>query len=183
AKMLQEYGKYAYSGPLSVPDCDKFIKLCAEEAQQEGSMADSITAVVSLLHHLKDASSPRPSVSTFALAAECVLAQLGEGAPAHQIIVQLQQEVWQHMQGMGLPDSHASAAYLPALDVVGGSEATQVMLLMAQNGVAGLSGDCCLAVDVALEDHHRDWVAETFGTTFVDELAEYAMDDATSHES
>ena len=184
--MLQEYSKHAYSAPLSISDRDIFIKLCTDEAQQEGSMADSIHAALSLLHHMKVSSSLTPRVSSFALAAECVLAQHNEGEPAHQIIVQLQQEVWQHMQGMGLSDPDASAAYLPALDVVEGSEAVQIVLLMAQNGLGGLSGDCCLVVDVSLEDHHRDWVQDIFGTVFVDELgivAEYAMDNPNIHES
>ena len=62
------------------------------------------------------------------------------------------------MQSKGLSDPDASVAYLPALNVFEGSEAVQIMLLMAQNGVAGLRGDCHLALDVALEDHHHDWV-------------------------
>ena len=55
-----------------------------------------------------------------------------------------------------------SAAYLPALSVFDGTEAVQTVLLMAQNGVPGLSDEACLALFSVMEDDHLAWMRQVF---------------------
>ena len=133
-------------------------------------MADSLRAVLPLLQHMRQSSLPAPAVSTFTTAAECILTQLQDGTPAHQVLVQLQQEVWQHMQTKAGAEADVVAAYLPALNVFEGTDAVQTVLLMAQNGLSGLNGDCCLALVCVMEEHHHAWLCETFGALFLDRL-------------
>ena len=171
ARMLKSYTNEAYDAPLSVPDCDTFVQLCTASAQAGGSMADSISATLSLLHHMKHSGLPAPTMSTYTLATQCLVAQLTDGMPAHQVLVQLQQEVWHDMQQKGAGDSaDVVAAYLPALSVFDGTEAVQTVLLMAQNGLSGLCGDSCLALVTAMEEDHVAWMREVFGTVFLDEM-------------
>ena len=71
--MLTSYQDKAYSRPLPVSDCDTFIKLCmpgvpangSTEEDTEGRTQEGISAVLSLLHHMRQTSLPAPAVSTF----------------------------------------------------------------------------------------------------------------------
>ncbi|KAL3147632.1 hypothetical protein ABBQ38_014682 [Trebouxia sp. C0009 RCD-2024] len=113
----------------------------------------------------KKAYVPAPAVSTFTQATLCVLAQLRAGVPAHQVLIQLQQEVWADMQ-----TGDDSTAYLAALNIFEGTEAVQTAILMSQNGLSGLCGDACIALVCAMEEHHDAWLRETCGDAFVAEL-------------
>ncbi|KAL3161547.1 hypothetical protein ABBQ32_010414 [Trebouxia sp. C0010 RCD-2024] len=170
ARMLRLYHEEAYAPPLLVSDCDTFLQLCKAGEQAGGSLADSLSAALSLLHHMKQTSLPAPAVTTCALATHCLLAQLTDGVPAHQVLVQLQQEVWHDMQKETAAGAHESAAYLPALSVFDGTEAVQTVLLMAQNNVSGLSGDACLALVLLMEDDQLAWMRQVFSAKFMDEL-------------
>ena len=97
ANMLKSYCDKAYPLPLSVSGCDTFIKLCMSGLPASGSTENStatdtqegISAVLALLHHMKQTSLPAPAVSTFTQATLCLLAQLKAGVPAHRVLVQL----------------------------------------------------------------------------------------------
>ena len=91
--MLESYHDKAHRLPLSIPDCDLFFKLCIQNEAASGSTEDSISAALSVLHHMKQTSLPSPAVSTYVMATQCVLAQLKDGAPAHEVLMQLQQDV------------------------------------------------------------------------------------------
>ena len=184
--MLMSYHEAAYAPLLSVSDCDAFVKLCKASEQAGGSLADSLSAALSLLHHMKQTSLPAPAVTTCTLATHCLLAQLTDGVPAHRVLVQLQQEVWHDMLKVTGAGADVSAAYLPALSVFGGTEAVQTVLLMAQNGVSGVSGDVCLALIYVMEDDHLAWMRQVFGAGLVDELetmAEIASESTAQSQS
>lgn len=170
ANTLKSYPHDMYSAALSVAECDAFLMACIQHGRECSSMADSVRAVLPLLHHLHQTSLPDPAVSTFALSAECISAQLEEGLPANQVLVQLQQQVWGSMHSTVGAESGVITAYLPAFDVLQGTEAVQTMLLMARNGLKGLTGDCCLALVLVLEDHHHAWLHEQVGAAFANEL-------------
>ncbi|KAL3161708.1 hypothetical protein ABBQ38_008807 [Trebouxia sp. C0009 RCD-2024] len=74
ARMLRSYHEEAYAPPLSVTDCDTFLKLCKAGEQAGGSLADSLSAALSLLHHMKQTRLPAPAVTTCTLATHCLLA-------------------------------------------------------------------------------------------------------------
>ncbi|KAL3161691.1 hypothetical protein ABBQ38_008790 [Trebouxia sp. C0009 RCD-2024] len=186
ARMLTSYHEAAYALPLSVSDCNTFLQLCKASEQAGGSLADSLSPALSLLHHMKQTSLPAPAVTTCTLATHCLLAQLTDGVPAHQVLVQLQQEVWHTMHKVTEAGAHESAAYLPALSAFDGTEAVQTVLLMVQNGISGLSGDACLALVLVMENDQLAWMRQVFGTTFMDELetmAESASQSATQSQS
>ncbi|KAL3161697.1 hypothetical protein ABBQ38_008796 [Trebouxia sp. C0009 RCD-2024] len=186
ARMLTSYREEAYALPLSVSDCNTFLKLCKASEQAGGSLADSLSPALSLLHHMKQTSLPAPAVTTCTLATHCLLAQLTDGVPAHQVLVQLQQEVWHTMHKVTEAGAHESAAYLPALSAFDGTEAVQTVLLMVQNGISGLSGDACLALVLVMENDQLAWMRQVFGLGFMDELetmAESASQSATPSES
>lgn len=168
AQMLKSYHEKAYS-PLSLPDCDTFFKLVIQTQSAGGSIEDGVGAALSVLHHMKQTSLPPPAASTFTLATQCVLAQLEDGAPSHEVLMQLQQDVWQHMHTAGA-DSDVTPAYLAALDVFEGTQGVQTALLMQQNGLSGLSTEACLALVCVMEEYHLTWLHETFGAAFVNEL-------------
>ncbi|KAL3141229.1 hypothetical protein ABBQ38_003570 [Trebouxia sp. C0009 RCD-2024] len=183
AHMLTSYHDKAYSIPLSVSDCDTFIKLCMQGwpgSTEEGvavtvDTQEGISAALGLLHHMKQTSLPAPAVSTFTQATLCALAQLKGAVPAHQVLMQLQQDVWAHMH-----TGDDNTAYLAALNVFEGTQGVQTAVLMSQNGVSGLCGDACLALACVMEEDHEAWLRETFGGAFVDELQILA--DSTSPE-
>lgn len=183
ARMLRCYLKEAYDAPLSVADCDTFVKLCTASAQAGGSIADSISAALSLLHHMKQSRLPAPAVTTYTWATQCLLAQLTHGVPAHQVLVQLQQEVWHDIQKVAGDGADVTAACLPALSVFDGTEAVQTVLLMAQNGASGLCGGSCLALVTAMEDDHVAWMRGVFGADFLDKLEMLADIESTVESS
>ena len=130
AKMLESYHDKVYSPPLSTPECDLFLTLCVQNQTAGGSTEDSISAALSVLHHMKQTSLPFPAVSTYGMATQCVLAQLKDGVPAHEVLMQLQQDVWQHMPAVRA-ELNVPAPYLAALNVFEGSQGVQTTLLMS----------------------------------------------------
>ena len=158
---------------LTTADCNAFIRDCIQRARaNDGSECQE--AALNLLHHMQHPDLPEPAVSTFALATECTLASVNEDAPAHQLLVQLQQDIWEPLHSVAAPEADTISAYLPALNhLLNHEESTeiiQMILLMAQNGLPGLDEDCCLALLLVIEDHHLDWLVEHFGADFVAQL-------------
>ena len=166
---------------LTSTHCDSFVQQCIERAKTGNNLSSCQQAALMLRHHMKPPSLPIPSVRTFTLATECLLISLEEGTPAHRLLVQLQQQVWQVMHQVLGCQAAAAAAYLPALNLFEPAEAMQVMLLLAQNGLPGLGPDCCLALAL-MEPHHLEWVSETFGTAFLEQV-EALADQAFAAES
>lgn len=102
---------------------------------------------------------PQPDFDTFASASECLLASSSGAVPDHHLLAQLQQDIWQPMHQVLGSDRSSSAAYLPAFNHFadsGASEIIQLALLTAQNNLAGLDRECCLALAVVMEDHHQE---------------------------
>ena len=72
--MLQSYHEKAYSPPLSLPDCNTFLKLTVQCESASGRIEDSVSAALCMLHHMNQTRLPPPAASTFTLATQCVLA-------------------------------------------------------------------------------------------------------------
>ena len=122
---------------------------------------------------------PQPDVATFTSASECLLASSSGVVPDHQLLAQLQQDIWQPMhQALG-SDKKTLAAYLPAFNHFAGSGASEaflLILLMAQNGLPGLDADCCFALAVVMENYHREWLCEHVSTNFIEQVQAAADD-------
>ncbi len=149
-------------------DCNSFIRLCLQHIKADSEHADYYEAVLTLLQHKLSSSMPQPDVATFTSASECLLASSSGVVPNHQLLAQLQQDIWQPMhQALG-SDRKILAAYLPAFNHFAGSGASEaflLILLMAQNGLPGLDADCCFALAVVMENYHREWLCEHVSTT------------------
>lgn len=122
--MLKSYQEKSHSPPLSLPDCDTFFWLTIQVEPAGCSIEDSVSAALSMLHHMKQTSLSPPAATTFTLATQCVSAQLQDGAPAHEVLMQLQQDVWQHMHTAGA-DSGVRPAYVAALNVFEGTQGSK----------------------------------------------------------
>ena len=158
---------------LTTADCNAFIRDCTQRARaNDGSECQE--AALSLLHRMQHSNMPKPTVSTFTLATECILASVNQDAPAHQLLVQLQQDIWEPLHSVVASEAGTISGYLPALnhllELEESTKIIQMILLMAQNGLPGLDADCCLAMLLVMEDHHLDWLVDHFGADFVAQL-------------
>ncbi|KAL0019551.1 hypothetical protein WJX77_012189 [Trebouxia sp. C0004] len=173
AALLASHHKQGYPTLLSVGDCNNFIRLCLQQVQADSEHADYYEAVLTLLRHMLSSGVPQPDVCTFTSASECLLASSSGEVPDHQLLAQLQQDIWQPMHQVLGNDRSSSAAYLPALNHFVGCAAPEVfplILLMAQNGLSGLDAECCFALAVVFEDHHQEWLCEHVGTDFMEQV-------------
>ncbi len=78
-------------------DCNNFIRLCLQQIKAESEHADYYEAVLTLLRHMLSSGMPQPDVCTFTSASECLLASSSGVVPDHQLLAQLQQDIWQPM--------------------------------------------------------------------------------------
>lgn len=137
-------------------------------------------AVLSLLDGMQ---SPllSPNVNTFCAVANCLVAQLGHGVPAHHLVTQLHEFVLPklHSQlGKGVFTAKVYVVVMRAFSrgdsvaqVQSFQAATlQLILLMAQNGIEGLSSEACNFLVEAIDGYNKSWVQDTFGTAFVIEV-------------
>lgn len=172
AKLLLLYQKHDFNSPLSVGQCNRFIEYCMQQIKAGNAHEDYHEAVLTLLPSMLDANLPHPTVSTYKLATECLLASNGGGGglPAHQLIVQLQQCIWGPMHETLGAAADTAHAYVPAFDCLGATEVIQMVLLMAQNGLPGLDSNCCLALALTTDDYHQDWMQQHFGAGFMEEV-------------
>lgn len=120
-------------------------------------------------------SLPQPTVDTFVLATELVLAGLrcNSSVPHYHTLVTLQQNVWQRMHSALGSEAATCAAYAPSLEVLDSTaETVQTVLLMAQNGLAGLNSESCFALALHLDDSLgvTSWMQNAFGADFVDQV-------------
>ncbi len=154
-------------------DCNSFIRLCLQQLKADSEHADYCEAVLALLRHMLSSGMPQPDVYTFTSASKCLLARSSGVVPDHQLLAQLQQDVWQPMHQVLNSNRSRSAAYLPAFIHFADSGASEVfllLLLMAQNGLPGLDAECCFALAVVMEDHHQEWLREHVGTSFIQQV-------------
>jgi len=171
--LLTSHHNHGYPTLLSVADCNSFIRLCLQQLKPDSEHADYYEAVLTLMRHMLSSGMPQPDVATFTCASECLLASSSGIVPDHQLLAQLQQDIWQPMHQVLGSDRSSSAAYLPAFihfAESGASEAFLLILLMAQNGLPGLDAECCFALAVVMEDHHHEWLCEHIGTKFVEQV-------------
>ncbi len=157
---------------LSVVDCNNFFHLCLQQIEADSEHTDYYEAALTLLRHMLSSGMPQPDVATFTSASECLLASSGM-VPDHQLLAQLQQDIWQPMREVLGSDRSSSAAYLRAFNHFadsGASEVFPLILLMAQNGLPGLDVECCFALAVVMEDHHQEWLCEHVGTNFIEQV-------------
>jgi len=95
--LLASHHKQGYTPLLSVVDCNNFIRLCLQQIKAECEHADYYEAVLTLLRHMLSSGMPQPDVCTFTSASECLLASSSGVVPDHQLLAQLQQDIWQPM--------------------------------------------------------------------------------------
>ena len=169
-----------YGVMSSLHTCEKVIRLCNQRIADNNISTDSQEAIWTLLQQMQSPALTKPTVNTFVLAMESVLAAHDgvDSVPLHHALVLLQQNVWSRMHqvlGSGGETLSAYAPYLTrltdSLDVA--AETVQTVLLMAQNGLAGVSSAACVALaynlnDLAdLDDEQTQWMQDTFGAKFV----------------
>ena len=148
-----------YGAAPSLQTCEEAICLCNQRMARGSIIKDCQEAVWMLLQHMHSPALPKLTVNTFVLATQSVLAGLGrdEDVPSHHALALLQRNVWSRMHrvlGTGSATLSAYAPYLTALSnsVDVAAESVQTVLLMAQNGVAGVSSAACVALLFNLND-------------------------------
>ena len=124
---------------------------------------------------------PLPNMETFSCVIKCVLSRLHDGMLARQLLVQLHQQVLLklHMQlGKGLETTKVYYAAMAAFNTTDLStnqcphtaSCIQTMLLMAQNGLPGLSVQGCELLLEAVDKYSEDWVRQSFSDAFFDKV-------------
>lgn len=152
-------------------DCDAFINQCIAHTNSADRSQECLEAVWTVLRHMESPNSPnlpQPAVSTYTLATHAVLESMRAScdAPTHDAVVQLQQNVWQNMQNVLGETVSSASVYVPAMLDLEAPDAVQTVLLMAHNGVKGLSFDCCEALYLQLDSEQSEWVQSVFGAQF-----------------
>ena len=174
--MLIKYADQHYAQPLSADHCEAFIQECNTRIAQDNNSEDCQDAVWLLLEHMHLANLPQPSVSTFILATHSVLQGLhrSDAIPSYHALVMLQQHVWERAHNVFGDSAVVAAVYAPVFEqfeaLSAATETVQTMLLMSQNGVAGVDADSCLAIDCNFDDEQLVWATETFGTDFITQV-------------
>ena len=160
--------------------CEENMRLCIKRMTDDSLSTDCQEAVWDLLQQMHPPALPQPTVDTFTLATESVIASLhGDGpVPAHHALVLLQQHVWKRMHTVLGNGADMLSAYAPTVDALAeAAETVHLVLLMAQNGVAGIDSNTCLALVCNVLDEQAEqklWMQLIFGARFVDEVQQAA---------
>ena len=157
---------------LFVETCQECMRTITAQIKAGKDISLCLEAVWALLQQPQPPSLP---LSMFVLAAEAVVAASHQDLSDLQAVVLLQQHVWVNMHHVIKDDPSVISAYLPALNAWQGAAAVQTVLLMAQNGVAGLDYEGCLAVCCNIEELHLEWIREKFGAGFVEQVEAVAI--------
>ena len=181
--MLMAYQNlYNIMPALSI--CEEVIRLCIKHMADDSLSSDCQEAVWNLLQQMQPPALLKPTIDTFTLATQSVIASLhgNNPTPAHHALVLLQQHVWKRMHTVLGGGADTLSAYAPSIDAL--DEAAQIVhlvLLMAQNGVAGIDSNTCFALAcLVLEEQAEQklWMQLTFGAPFVNEVQEAAEQDS-----
>ena len=167
------YPERKYTIPLSVEACNAFLRCCFEASS---STANKAEAAVRLMKGMQS-PLPLPNIETFSSVTTCVLSKLHDGMPAYQLLLQLHQQVLLklHMQFGKAPETakvyYAAMAAFNTTDYSTNqrphtASCIQTMLLMAQNGLPGLSAQGCEHLLEAVDEYSEDWLRQTFGDAF-----------------
>ena len=179
AVMLMAY-QTQYDKMPTLEHCEEIIRLCIKRMADDSLSTDCQEAVWDLLQQMHPPALPQPTIDTFTLATQSVIASLhgDDPTPAHHAFVLLQQHVWKRMHTVLGSGADTLSAYAPSVDVLNeAAETVHFVLLMAQNGVAGIDSNTCLALECNVLDEQAEqklWMQLIFGAHFVDEVQEAA---------
>ena len=148
---------------------------CGAASRHQAAQANKAEAAVRLMKGMQS-PLPLPNIETFSSVTQCVLSKLHDGMPAYQLLSQLHQQVLLklHMQFGKAPetakDYYAAMAAFNTTDYSTNQRHTasciKTMLLMAQNGLPGLSAQGCEHLLEAVDEYSKDWLRQTFGDAF-----------------
>ena len=123
---------------------------------------------------------PSPTLDTFLGVTECLLAQLHHGVPAYHIVAQLHEAVLPKLhKKLGTWPETAPVYEIAMLAFNKADSITQerheacsiqLVLLMAQNGMEGLTSQGCECLVEAITDYNKSWVQETFRQEFISDV-------------
>ena len=193
-KMLVAHHSH-YGVTPSLHTCHQLMRICNQRMTDDSISTYCQEAVWALLQQMPSPALPKPTVDTFVLATECAFAgpSVDDVPLLHHALVLLQQNVWSrmhHVLGCGADTMSAYDCYLTKLsnshDVA--AEAVQTVLLMAQNGLAGVSSAACVALVFTLNDladpndEQTQWMQDTFGAEFVQQVVQAVEDHIDSDE-
>lgn len=170
AELMLAYPEQNYSMPLQVKACNAFLRCCFKASS---STANKAEAAVRLMRGMQS-PLPLPDMQTFSSVTKCVHSKLHDGVPAYQLLVQLHQQVLLklHTQFGKAPEAAkvyyaAMAAFnttdLSTIQCLHTASCIQTMLLMAQNGLPGLSAQGCELLLEAVDDYSETGCARPLG--------------------
>ena len=177
ADLMLAYHEQKYSMPLSVEACNAFLRCCTEASS---STANNAEAALRLMSGMQP-PLPLPDMETFLTVTTCVLSKLYDGTPAYQLLVQLHQQVLVKLHMQFGKELETAKVYYAAMAAFNTTDFTsnqrlhtasciQAMLLMAQNGLPGLTATGCELLVEAVDEYSEDWLRQTCGVAFFDNL-------------
>ena len=181
--MLMAY-QNQYDMTPALDMCEEIIRLCIKRMADDSLSTDCQEAVWDFLQQMHPPALPQPTIDTFTLATQSVIASLhgDNSAPAHHALVLLQQRVWTRMHSVLGSGADTLSAYAPSVDALGeAAETVHLVLLMAQNGITGIDSNTCFALAcTVLEEQaeQKPWMQLIFGANFVDEVQKAAEHDS-----
>jgi len=177
AELMLAYPEQNYNMPLQVKACNAFLRCCFKASS---STANKAEAAVRLMRGMQS-PLPLPDMQTFSSVTKCVHSKLHDGVPAYQLLVQLHQQVLLKLHTQFGKAPEAAKVYYAAMAAFNTTDLStnqclhtasciQTMLLMAQNGLPGLSARGCELLLEAVDEYSEDWLRQTFGDAFFDKV-------------
>lgn len=178
ARLLLSYPQQSFATQLPLKTCNMFLQRCIAPSDSHRSTADCQEAVVALVKGMLSPEMPASNQHTFILAADSMFAGTTVDVQAHQILMLLHQDllpvlhaalgserdtylVYEHVLTRFAADSKTSRPGHTA-------QIVQVVLLMTQYGLTGLSESCCqlFVESFDLDPYMEAWAGNTFGDDF-----------------
>ncbi len=166
-----------YSKPLTVEACTAFLRCCTKASSNKAQYAE---AALMLMRGMQS-PLPLPDMETFSAVTLCVLSTHDDGEPAYQLLVQLHQQVLLklHTQlGTGQGTAKVYHAAMTAFNTTDAetslrphlASCIQTLLLMAQNGLSGLTATGCELLVETVDEYSEEWLRQNFGDAFFDKV-------------
>ena len=174
-RLLLAYQSQDYSMPLPLEACNSFLQHCvgSEHSDQSGE------AALALLAAMHQPQLPGPNLDTYCAVTECLLVGLKDGGAGYQLLVQLYEHVLPLLHAQFASGPEAAHVYYAALAGFNEADAAtkhrlnaaccvQLVVLMAQRGMSGLTSVGCELLLEAVDQYSEAWLRSVFGDVFVD---------------
>ena len=175
--MLLAYPECGFEELVSEGDCQFVMQQCIFETDGVANQIGQ-KPVLKLLNAMEPPFSPLPSIDTVLIATKAILRGVGTDLSARQVLLQLYQKVLPRLHAAHGNREGTAAVYEEALTAFAASkdtdccatETVQIVLLMAQNGLPGLTQIACEYFAEISDEYTEGWFRSVFGDSFMDQV-------------